>query len=114
MFFAALLLLAAAQDAPRQPPSFTVKAPDGSKQIFLGFVAIGNEASLARLDTAAKAINLATARADQGAKLELMVFFDSKTSKKAANALYEQARSGAFGTLETGMMLVPKSAVGRN
>ncbi|NYT39964.1 hypothetical protein HZY97_04290 [Sphingomonas sp. R-74633] len=111
---ALLLAFVAPQDAQRRPPTFTVTAADGSKQTFLGFVAFGTEEVLGKLDAAAKAKNLATARADEGGKLELMVFFDSKTDKKTATALYAQASSGAFGALQTGMLLVPQGAVRPN
>ncbi|MES2988263.1 MAG: hypothetical protein V4808_10185 [Pseudomonadota bacterium] len=115
MIFTALLLATLApQDGQTDVPTWTIKAPDGSKQIPLGFVAYGKEADIAKLEGIAKQKKFRTTRAGgTPQRTELMVFFSSQTSHDVAGDFFKRTRKGQYGKFETGMMVVPPSAVTR-
>ncbi|MES2444088.1 MAG: hypothetical protein V4574_14765 [Pseudomonadota bacterium] len=111
-FLLAALLMVPAQDAPLLPPTFSMTAPDGSQQIFIGVIAHGSGEDLDKVEAAAKAAKLTSGRV-QGpdGKSEVMILFDSTTSKETGYGFYQTARSGGFGKLTVETILVPPSAI---
>jgi hypothetical protein len=101
-------------DAPvHEPPTIVIPSPqDGSPQILLGFAAFGSEIDIQKLETAARAEGFGAGRpkTDDG-RIELMVLFDSKTTREHAFGFMGRVQRGEFGAFETGTMIVPPSAI---
>jgi hypothetical protein len=76
----------------------------------LGFISYGTQEQIIQLATAAEksGLNCGLPKTDDG-RIEIMVFFDSKTSRENAFSFYNNVAKGAFGTTDTSLMIVPAS-----
>jgi hypothetical protein len=102
-------------DAPTQelqPPTWHLSQPGSSEPMLsLGFITYGTQEQVTKLATAAKqsGLNCGLPKTDDG-RIEIMVFFDSKTSRDLAFSFYNRVAGGEFGTTDTGLMIVPANA----
>ena len=102
-------------DAPAQelqPPTWHLSQPGSSEQMLsLGFITYGTQDQVTRLANAAaqSGLNCGLPKTDDG-RIEIMVFFDSRTSRDVAFGFYNRVAKGEFGTTDTGLMIVPASA----
>ena len=102
-------------DAPAQalePPTWHMsEAGTGEPTLLLGFITFGTEEQITRLATAAEqsGLHCALPKSDDG-RIEILVLFDSKTTRDFAFSFYNRVTRGEFGTTNTGLIIVPARA----
>ena len=100
-----------APTAPSSPGIIVARAKDQTPLIMLGFMAVGDEASLRALETAATSAQLNHGRAENDRhEREVMVVFQSGSSRSSSLKVYRDARAGKFGVLRLEVTVVPVSA----
>jgi hypothetical protein len=103
-------------DAPAQPlepPQWQIPDPNsGAPSVLLGFVSFGTQAQINRLALEAEqaGFHCGLPETDDG-RVEIMVYFSDKTTRDAAFSFYKRVEVGEFGTSDTGIMVLPASAL---
>jgi hypothetical protein len=90
------------------------RAQDHAPLIMLGFLAVGGEASLKALQSAAISVDLENGRTSNNRnEIEVMVLFRPGSSRSSSLDLYHDAQAGKFGALRLEVILVPLPATGQ-
>ena len=103
-------------DAPAkhlEPPSWRLPAPEnGAESFSIGFVAFGSIEDVTKLAVAARKAGFYCGLPDADGGVEIMVFFDRKSTKEGAFDLYKRVERGEFGKFsKVGLMIAPVSAL---
>jgi hypothetical protein len=78
---------------------------------FFGFMAVGEEASMQKLENAARQTGFPAERAtNDNNETEVMVLFPPGSDSRKALSLYRNATGGAFGPLKLEVTIAPLSA----
>jgi hypothetical protein len=100
-------------DAANQAPPVVIvqNARTHEPTLLFGFMAVGDEASMRKLEDAAKRAHLPAERTtNDKSQTEVMVIFPTGSDTRKALSLYRDAMAGAFGPLELEVTIAPLSA----
>jgi hypothetical protein len=100
-------------DAVPPPPRVVIVESASTHQptMFLGFMAVGDEAAMIKLERAAVASGLSAGRTKNDKdETEVMVVFPPDSDVRNALPLYRKALAGEFGKLMLEVTIVPVSA----
>ena len=95
---------------PAQSPVIIVEDVSSNQPaLFLGFLAAGSEADMARLEKRASELKLPVSRATNDKRdPEIMVMLPPGTDHRAGLQLYRDSLSGKFGNLRLEVMIITK------
>ena len=110
LFFLIAALLAGSSVDSRSTLIGVLAAKDRSPLILLGITAMGSDASLAAVESQARAAHFKAERLPRDNREETMVIFPPNSSRSLAVSLLRRAEAGEFGKLELEVVVVSPAA----